>query len=204
MTIQAEIAGIIPAEQLTPEVREALARLADENALLRASLAEMRDRLGELEQSADSDPLTALPNQRQFLHQLERIVSQAERHGTPAALLNIRIDGIAQINERHGRLAGDAALRHAARLLHGLIRSGDVAARTGGDRFGLILDHLDPDSAIDTGERIARYIADHPVDLGGSRVALAPVVAVAAILHGDTVEDVLARAERNLERLGEF
>ena len=46
MTARAEITGGIPAEQLTDEVREALGRLADENALLRAALAETRARLG--------------------------------------------------------------------------------------------------------------------------------------------------------------
>ena len=43
------------------------------------------------------------------------------------------------------------------RLLKGLIRASDVAARTGGG-FALLLDHLDPDSAIETGERIVREI----------------------------------------------
>lgn len=194
----------IPAEQITPEVRDALTRLADENALLRASLAETRDRLGELEDSADNDPLTGLPNERRFRRELDRIVSQANRHGTPAALLSIELAGLGAINERHGQLAGDAALAHVARLLKGLIRTSDVAARIGGGAFALILDHLDSDSAIDTGERIGRFVADNPLDLGGAIVTLRADVAVATILKGDTADDVVKRAERNLERLKDF
>ncbi len=38
----------IPAEDMTPIVRAALGQLQDENALLRASLIEMRERLEEL------------------------------------------------------------------------------------------------------------------------------------------------------------
>jgi diguanylate cyclase (GGDEF)-like protein len=193
----------IPDEQLTREVRAALARLADENALLRASLAEMRERVGDLEQSAETDPLTGLPNVREFRRQLDRVVSQAGRHGTPAALLSIDLKGLAGINGRHGRTVGDAALSHVARLLSGLIRTSDVAARIGGG-FALILDHLDPDSAIDTGERIARYIAGEPLDLGHDEVTLDATVGVAAILPGDSAEDVLIRARRNLERVKEF
>jgi len=193
----------IPEEQLTPEVNEALNRLADENAMLRAALAETRARVGDLEDSADSDPLTGLPNGRELAHQLERVVSQAGRHGTPAALITIDLKGLKGINERHGRLAGDAALTHVARLLKGLIRASDVAARTGRG-FALLLDHLDPDSAIETGERIARFIADQPLDLGSVEVVIQATVGVATILSGDTVEDVLLRAERNLERVKEF
>ena len=89
-------------------------------------------------------------------------------------------------------------------MLKELIRTSDVAARTGGATFALLLDHLDSDSAIDTGERIARCIAARPLDLGGTRVGLAATVAVATILRGDDADAVLARAERNLERIKEF
>ncbi|HEV2865542.1 MAG TPA: GGDEF domain-containing protein, partial [Allosphingosinicella sp.] len=132
MTARAEITGGIPAEQLTDEVREALGRLADENALLRAALAETRARLGEVEAVSDVDALTGLANARELDRQLERAVSQAQRHGTPAALLSIDLRGLEAINQRHGRVAGDAALAHVGRLLKALIRTSDVAARVGG------------------------------------------------------------------------
>jgi diguanylate cyclase (GGDEF)-like protein len=183
---------------------EALARMADENALLRAALAEMRGRLGELEESNDSDPLTGLPNARAFHRELNRVVSHANRHDVPAALLSIDLAGLGEINQRHGQLAGDAALSHTARLLQGLIRTSDVAARLGGSHFALILDHLDSDSAIDTGDRIGRYLAENPLDIGGATVALRANVAVASILKGDTADDVQKRAARNLERLKDF
>ena len=203
MTAHSDIFGGVPAEQLTPEVRDALTRLADENSLLRAALVETRSRVGELEQVADVDPVTGLPNERELERQLARAVRQAERHGTPAALLTIDIRGLSAINARHGRVAGDAALAHVARLLRGLIRTTDVVARCGSG-FALLLDHLDPDSAVETGERIVRYVAEQPLDLGSTTVALEATVGVATILPGDGAKDVLQRAERNLERVKEF
>lgn len=179
---------------------DAIGRLADENALLRASLAELRERLAEFEGSAERDPLTGLANERRFRAALDRVVAQANRHGTPAALVRIEIDNLAAINDRHGVLAGDAALIHVGRLLEGLIRTTDLAARSGGDEFALVLDHLDQDSAIDAAERIGRCIAAHPLDLGTTAVAIEASVAVATILRGDEAAEVLARARRNLER----
>jgi diguanylate cyclase (GGDEF)-like protein len=172
--------------------------LADENALLRASLAEARTRLDELEQLADTDTLTPLPNRRRFLRELERVVSQVARHGTAAAILYIDLDGLKAINDRYGHVAGDAALIHVARLLSSLIRTSDIVARIGGDEFGLILDHLDHNSAIETAERLARCIAANPLDIGGSSVRLQASIGTAAILAGDSVEDVLRRADRNM------
>ena len=203
MTVRTEIESGIPADQQTPEVLEALRRLAEENALLRAALSEARARVGDLEETSDVDPVTGLANERELTSQLERVVSQAERHGTPAALITIDLRGLRLINERHGHIAGDAALSHVAKLLKSLIRTSDVAARTGGG-FKLLLDHLDPESAVETGERIAHFIASQPLDLGSAQVPLEAIVGVASILPGDSAEGVLARADRNLERVKEF
>jgi diguanylate cyclase (GGDEF)-like protein len=186
------------------EAREALQRLNDENALLRAALADARAQLGEVEENAGRDPLTALADTRKFRSELERVVSQAARHRIPAALISVDVDELKAVNEGHGRVAGDAALRHVARLLKSLIRSSDVAARNGGGAFSLLLDHLDADSALDTAERIGRCVAAHPLDLGHTQVKLAVTVSVATILPGDSVEEVLRRAARNRERVKEF
>ena len=174
------------------------AELEQENARLRAALSAMQERVAELERLADTDTLTPLPNRRRFLRELERVVAVASRHGTPAALLYIDIDGLKAINDEHGHGAGDAALVHVANILAKLVRSTDVAARIGGDEFALILDHLDHDSAIEAAERIARFIADNPVDLGGRTVWLKASIGTAMILPGDSAEDAMRRADRNM------
>jgi diguanylate cyclase (GGDEF)-like protein len=104
------------------------------------------------------------------------------------------------INDRYGHVAGDAALIHVARLLADLIRSTDVLARIGGDEFGLIVDHLDHNSAIETAERLERCIAADPLDVGGASVSLEAAIGVATILPGDTADDVMLRADHNLHR----
>ena len=175
-----------------------IGELSDENALLRASLAETRERLETLEDRADEDALTLLPDRRRFLRELDRAIRQADRHATPAALLAIGFDGLDAVNRDHGRFAGDAGLIHAGRLLSGLIRSTDHLARTGGAEFGLILDHLDHNSAIETADRLVRCVADTPLDLGGTLVPLHIVIGVATILPGDRRDEVLRRAARNL------
>jgi len=174
------------------------ASLADENALLRASLDAARQHIATLEQKSGNDPLTGLPARERFLAELERVVVLAHRHMTNAALLSIDIKGLDAINAAHGRLAGDAVLRHVSHLLQDLIRSTDHLARSAAGEFALILDHLDLDSAIETGDRIARCIAGSPADIGGRLVPVAAWVGVTGIMAGDSVDDVLERAELNM------
>ena len=203
MTAQGSISGV-PVEDLTPGVQAELSRLSDENALLRASMAELRARLEEMERSSEKDALTGLPNRPSFMRALDRVVSQANRHGTPGALLYLDIDGLEAVNARHGQVAGDAALIHVAKLIGDLVRGTDFAARVGGDEFAMILDHLDPDSAIETSERIGRCIQDNPLDLGGGTLPLKATIGIATILRGDTVEDVCRRGELTMRKAKSF
>jgi diguanylate cyclase (GGDEF)-like protein len=174
------------------------AELAAENAGLRASLGRLQERVEELERLADTDTLTPLPNRRRFVRELERVVALADRHGTPAALLYIDVDSLKAINDDHGHGVGDAALVHVAGLLAGLVRSSDLAARIGGDEFALILDHLDHNSAIEAAERIARVIAQSPLEVEGRVVPLEASIGTAMILPGDSAEDAMKRADRNM------
>ena len=193
----------IPAEQLTDEVREAIERLVEETELLRAALASAQASESALAAESSVDGLTGLASETELKRALARSVSQAQRHGTTAALVSIDLKGLAQLNAAHGRVAGDAALAHVARLVRGLIRSSDVAARNGAGLL-LLLDHLDPDSAVDTAERIARFIASQPLDLGHRQVRIQTTIGVATILSGDSPDDVFARAETNLRRVKEL
>ena len=171
----------------------------EENALLRASLIDAQARIRDLEALVETDQLTGLPNRRRFEQELERVVGRAERHGTPAAALQVEVEGLAAVAERHGRFAADAAIIHVAKLLSGLIRGTDFAARIADDGFALVLDHLDHDSALDTADRIARCIAADPVDLGVSSLKVKALVAATAIGSGDASDRVMLRLGRNLE-----
>jgi diguanylate cyclase (GGDEF)-like protein len=172
----------------------------EENLLLRAALSEAQQRIRELERNQEADDLTPLPGARRFRTELERVIGLSTRHATPAAIVSVELTDLERLREEHGHFAADAALVHVARLLCGLIRSTDVLARVGEAEFGLILDHLDLDSAIDASERLARCVQANPLDLGHARLPLACAAATTGILAGDTADDVLARAKGNLER----
>jgi diguanylate cyclase (GGDEF)-like protein len=169
-----------------------------ENEVLRAALADAQRRLQEYEEQAETDALTGLADARRFARALERVAGVAGRHGTTAAVLALEVQRLDGIEAAHGAMGRDAALVHVARTLTGLIRTTDLLARTGEGEFGLILDHLDHDSAIDTAERLQRCIAGVPLDLGHAKIRVEVVAAATALLAGDSAPDVLSRSARNL------
>ena len=185
-------------EQASP-IALADADAAAENIILRAALADAQRRLRDYEERTETDPLTGLADARRFARALERVTGVATRHGTAAAVVLVELSELDTVRQAHGDMAADAALVHLGETLAGLIRTTDLLARTGGSEFGLILDHLDHDSAIDTAERLQRCIAAAPLDLGFTKLLLQVAVAATAILPGDTAPEVLLRAARNLQ-----
>lgn len=174
---------------------DVIRQLADENDGLKAALENLRARLEELERLADTDTLLPLPNRRAFLRELERVLHQAARHKTPAAVLYVDVNGLKAINDCHGHQAGDAVLLHVARVLKASLRAGDMVARIGGDEFGLILDHLDEKAARAKAELLASTVATEPVDLGRASIRVSVTAGLTMVRAGDDVETVLARAD---------
>ena len=93
-----------------------------------------------LRQSADTDPLTRLPNRGAFTRRLDRAITAARADGAPFALLLIDLDGFKRINDTFGHLAGDEVLNAVATRLQAPWLRGSCAARLGGDEFAVIVD----------------------------------------------------------------
>lgn len=88
---------------------------------------------------ATQDLLTSLANRRQFDTRLAGFAERAGRGQGDFSLALINLDGVKEVNGLLGRDAGDAMLVEFARRLRRALRSGDVAARTGGHEFAALL-----------------------------------------------------------------
>ncbi len=106
-----------------------------------SDLTELKERERELEHIAHFDALTGLPNRTLLADRLRQAMTQVRRRKQMLAVVYIDLDGFKEINDRHGRNAGDKLLTSLAFQMKCALRQGDTLARLGGDEFvAMILD----------------------------------------------------------------
>ncbi|MBS1158421.1 MAG: hypothetical protein H6R15_840 [Proteobacteria bacterium] len=138
-----------------------------------------------LQDQAMHDELTGLYNRRAIMGLLETRLSRARREGLPLCLVMIDIDFFKRINDGHGHLVGDRALKAVADRLSRGVRDYNRVGRYGGEEFLIVLDGEDAEVAEQIAERLRAAVAEEALEECGQRVkltislglALAPAVA---------------------------
>lgn len=153
----------------------------------------------QLEQMANHDTLTGLPNRRMFQNHLEQSIKAAEYEKAIIAVLFIDLDGFKLINDRYGHDKGDAALVAIADRLASTVRSCDMISRLGGDEFVLVVENVKSREIIET---LCRRIIDtvrRPIELGpsGTTVALTASIGISLLGEdGTTAEALITNSDR--------
>lgn len=108
---------------------------------------------------SNRDALTGLLNRRGFEHAVRQAAEQGKRYGWPFSLVVIDLDGFKEINDRWGHATGDATLQSVAEGIEEALRTGDTAARIGGDEFALVVAGTDQEAIEALVERLRRRLA---------------------------------------------
>lgn len=132
------------------------------------------------------DGLTGLFNRGHWDEMVSERFARAREGGPRPVLMLIDVDRFKQINDTHGHLAGDAALRHVAASLKASVRSQDVCARYGGDEFVVLVDDADESVTQGIVERLQARL-DRRGEFPWMQEGLA--VSVGACRHADTLLD---------------
>jgi diguanylate cyclase (GGDEF)-like protein len=141
------------------------------------------------------DPLTGLWNRRYFEERLNEELSRSQRAGSSRrfSVMVLDLDNFKVTNDRHGHLVGDTVLRDVGEFLVTHLRHHDVACRTGGDEFSVLLPDL---SADDCGHLIDRLRSGLERANAGRRIPISLSLGTASWPDaGDTVEILLTRAD---------
>jgi diguanylate cyclase (GGDEF)-like protein len=151
-----QVIGVIwvddPSDRLLPSAAtmQALRVFANQATTALISAAQFE----EVRFLAEHDALTRLLNRRAFSHRLALETTRSGRYRRPFALVLMDLDGFKVLNDRRGHQAGDAALGAVGDVLRGSMRSADLAFRTGGDEFALVLPETSVDEVRGAIERI--------------------------------------------------
>ena len=152
----------------------------------------------ENDHRARHDALTGLSNRSGLASAVEARMTDA-RHNEPLTLLYLDLDGFKTVNDTYGHAAGDRLLKMVAHRLRSLLRTGDLAARIGGDEFVVLTYSADHSTAIELGRWLIKAIStSYDLDDGGSATVGASIGIALAPEHGEDVETLLAAADAAL------
>ncbi|MBL4940829.1 MAG: GGDEF domain-containing protein [Colwellia sp.] len=101
----------------------------------------------ELKEMATKDVLTGINNRRTFMLVGDELIAHAKRYNKQLSLILFDIDFFKKINDKHGHLVGDEALKEVAQVLKNNIRASDIIARYGGEEFVVLLPETDINAA---------------------------------------------------------
>ncbi|HWD33049.1 MAG TPA: sensor domain-containing diguanylate cyclase [Pseudomonas sp.] len=191
------IAQQLAAAETTTQLQRVNAWYREASAIRRAMLTGvqlLQQKLGRLTQEAQSDPLTGLANRRAMTAVLD-LLDQAEQH---YSVLSLDIDHFKRINDTFGHDAGDNALKFIAEILKRNSRTGDLACRSGGEEFTLVLPDTPLEVAIVIAERIRESIAASEAPVVGKLTLSIGVACRCA--ESPTPEAVLKVADERLYR----
>lgn len=148
----------------------------------------------ELRKLAVLDPLTGLYNRRLADQRLVEEMARAERHGHVLTVMVFDLNNFKQVNDRFGHQAGDAVLQHFAAQLDSIIRVSDMAARTGGDEFLVIL----PEYQGDEIQNLLGRLKSLEVSLQNEKIPINFTVGSAGYRQGETPQELVERADQVL------
>lgn len=144
-----------------------------------------------LYRDAVADPLTGLVSRVALLHALPREVEIARRYQTQLSVLLIDADGLAALNQNHGRGAGDTFLREVATRLQKAVRAADLVARFGGDELVVLLPMTPANQARATAKRLLRLLREPAITPATTTFTVA-----VATLQSQLDEDALSLLDR--------
>ncbi|HYL73195.1 MAG TPA: GGDEF domain-containing protein [Bryobacteraceae bacterium] len=158
-----------------------------------------RDAMARMQQAellANLDPLTSVPNRREFDRQLAaRMAAQGD-----FCVLLFDLDGFKSVNDQYGHRCGDEILKQLGARLSRQVRTRDFVCRWGGDEFVVILD-CGLATATSRASRIAQWLSGpYRVTSYSKELRIDVTVSFGAAerIPGETPEQLFDRVDASL------
>ncbi|MDR3089585.1 MAG: diguanylate cyclase [Desulfobulbaceae bacterium] len=149
-----------------------------------------------------TDPLTGIANRRHFSERLEMEWKRAIRDKTSLSFLMMDIDKFKTYNDTYGHAQGDLMIQMVAKKLKAAARRpADLAARLGGEEFGLLMPDTKLADAVTIAERIRGEVEGERIMAGAEETSRTVSIGAASVAprQGDeSPDDLIARADANL------
>ena len=151
------------------------------------------DLIEKLQDLAETDPLTLIPNRRSFFKSASKELERAKRYNHIMSLLYMDLDNFKTVNDTTGHLSGDKLLIIVAEVLLNNTRQIDLLARMGGDEFCVLLVETGKTEAVNFYEKLQdeilkkMHVNEWPVTLSSGIVTF--------YKQPESVKDMISQAD---------
>ena len=154
---------------------------------------------------AEMDYLTGCLNRRSMEQRMKMEMDRTQRSGDALACAFFDLDHFKAINDAFGHEAGDAALKHAVRVIEDLLRSVDALGRYGGEEFMVLMPSTHLKGAVEAANRMRLALARSKLEFQGQVIPLTASFGVAVLQPHEAMDSLVGRADTAMyeaKRLG--
>ena len=152
----------------------------------------------EIERMATIDALTGAYNRRQFFASATKQLEHARRLSHPLSVIMTDVDHFKKFNDNFGHATGDEVLRHVSGLCTTTVGELGTLGRYGGEEFAVCLPRMDLEQAVEMAEQIRSVVESSAVEDQGRQLSVTLSLGVAQLQPGESLDDVLGRADEAL------
>ena len=175
---------------------EQAARLDRHQRHLRSAHQELRKQADHLRQTVTQDALTGALTRVAFAHALDPLLQHAEKFGQKVALMVFDMDHFKAINDGHGHLVGDEALKLVVGVAREKLDSDDLLGRFGGDEFLIAVQRPDTAEVVALAESLREGVRLRAAgDARMGALSLSIGIAIAEPDSGYATDSLFARAD---------
>lgn len=152
----------------------------------------------DIENLANTDDLTLLPNRRRMTEILYQEVARTRRNHGTFSLILFDIDDFKRINDEYGHDAGDEVLQVVKGIALEVLRTQDICARWGGEEFLVLLPETGIKGAARVAERLRMVFENVSIASGEARIGVTISLGVYEFRSARNLEECIKQADKNL------
>jgi diguanylate cyclase (GGDEF)-like protein len=153
----------------------------------------------QIERLAHADHLTGLYNLRIFLILMEQELVRSSRFKNNFSIMIIDADNFKTIKNDRGDAGGNKVIQQLADAIRSNLRSTDIIARYGGDKYVVLMPETGATNAMVAGERLRKIIEKTPFTVNEQTNQITASIGIAGYPdHGTAVNELLSSAENAL------